>query len=83
MSKKILELCSEKKSQDTLFLEKVDSKNKKLLQKVIVEYDLSHSFLSIINRFYDDKERICDELKKMVVARELYLMDVCNKLKTL
>jgi len=74
------EIFEEKRSQEYLFFQKVDSKYRESLKRLIIEYDLKHSPLKIVKNFYNDREKMFEELKKMLVAREIYLTNLTNEI---
>jgi hypothetical protein len=79
MSTKIFE---EKRYQENLFLQKVDSKYRESLQRMIVEYDLKHSPLKILKEFYSDRDKMIEALRKMIVEREVFLIKVTNEINS-
>jgi len=76
------EIFEEKRSQEYLFLQKVDSKYRESLQRLIVEYDLKHSPLKIVRNFYNNRNKMFEELKKMIVAREAYLIKMTDEINS-
>jgi hypothetical protein len=76
------EIFDEKRSQEYLFLQKVDSKYRGSLQRMIVEYDLKHSPLKILKEFYNDREKMTEALKKMILNREIFLIKVTDEIKS-
>ena len=77
------EIFEEKRSQEYLFLQKVEPKYRNTLHRLIIEYDLKHSPLKIVKAFYNDNQKLFEELKKMINARELYLIDITTEMNSL
>ena len=73
-------IFEEKRSQEYLFIQKVDPKYRESLHRLIVEYDLKHSPLKIVKNFYSDSKKLYEELKKMLVAREVFLINMTNEI---
>lgn len=73
-------IFEEKRSQEYLFLQKVDPKHRESLQRLIIEYDLKHSPLKIVKNFYSDSKKMFEELKKLLLTREIYLTNITNEI---
>lgn len=76
------ELFEEKQIQEYLFLQKVEPKYRNSLQRLIIEYDLKNSPLKIVKEYCNDTKMIFEELKKMINARELYLIDITTEMNS-
>ena len=75
-------IFEEKRSQDYLFIQKVDPKYRESLKRLMTEYDMKHSPLEILKNFYNDREKMYEELKKMLVAREVFLINMTNEINS-
>ena len=76
------EIFEEKRSQEYLFLQKVEPKYREMLQKLIIEYDIKNSPLKIVKNFCNDKDKMLEELKKMVVTRGIYLTKITSEINS-
>lgn len=77
MSNSIIE---EKKSQEYLYLQKVNPKYRDTILKLIVKYDLEHSPLKIVKEHFLNNEKLKEELRNLITNREIYLTKITNEL---
>ena len=76
------EIFQEKHSQEYLFLQKVEPKYRDKLHRMIVEYDLKNSPLKIVKNFYSNRDKMIEELKKMISLREVYLIKITGEINS-
>jgi len=75
---KALELLSEKKNQEYIYLQKVKPQNRQIFERLITDFDIKNSSLKILFNFQDEKEKLLEELKNLLIVREVHLSKIAN-----
>jgi hypothetical protein len=68
-----------KNKQNYMLYEKAGSKNKEVVNKIIMTYDWNNSILEVVNKYYNTPD-LKKAIQKFFMEREIFLNNIIEKL---
>jgi len=74
------QISEERKRQDFQYIECADPKFRKAIKRLASNFDDQNSPLKIVKEYFLNNEKLNEELKNMMIKREIFLAKVISEL---